>query len=49
MEWLRLAGPREVLWSNPLLKQGYLELVAQDHDQMASEYLQGWRLYSLSK
>ena len=27
----------------PLLKQGHLEPVAQDHVQMAFEYLQRWR------
>ena len=30
-----------------LLKQGRLELVAQDHVQKAFECLQGWRLHSL--
>ena len=30
-----------------LLKQGHLELVAQDHVQMAFKYLQVWRLDSL--
>ena len=34
----RSSGP------NPLLKQGHLEPVAQDHVQMAFEYLQGWIL-----
>ena len=33
------------LWRSPcptpLLKQGHLDLVAQDHVQMVSEYLQG--------
>ena len=33
---------------NPLLKQGHLELVAQDHVQTVFEYLQGWRLHNLS-
>ena len=37
----RSSGP------TPLLKQGHLELAAQDHVQMASEYLQGWRLHPL--
>jgi len=32
----------------PLLKQGHLEPVAQDHLQMAFEYPQGWRLHRLS-
>lgn len=31
-----------------LLKQGHLEPVAQDHVQMAFEYLQGWRLDNFS-
>jgi len=31
-----------------LLKQGHLELVAQDHVHTAFEYLQGWRLHRLS-
>jgi len=34
---------------NPLLKQGHLELVAQVHVQMASGYLQGWKLHNLSR
>jgi len=29
-----------------LLKQGHLGTAAQDHAQMASEYLQGWPLHS---
>lgn len=29
-----------------LLKQGYLEMVAQDHNQTALEYLQGGKLPS---
>jgi len=40
------------LWKSPdptpLLKQGHLELDAQGCVQTASEYLQGWRLLSLS-
>jgi len=40
------------LWTSsgpiPLLKQGHLEPVARDHVQVAFEYLQGWRLHSLS-
>ena len=32
----------------PLLKQGHLQPVDQDRVQTACEYLQGWRLYSLS-
>ena len=32
----------------PLLKQGHLELVAQDHVQMVFEYLQGGRLHNPS-
>lgn len=31
----------------PELKQGQLELVAQDHVPMAFEFLQGWRLHNL--
>jgi len=38
----RSSGP------NPLLKQGHLELVAQDHPQMDFEYLQAWRIHNLS-
>lgn len=34
--------------SNLLLKQGPLETVAQDHVQMAVEYVHGWRLHNLS-
>ena len=33
----------------PLLKQGHLQLVVQDHVQMDVEYLQGWRLHNLSE
>ena len=29
-------------------KQDHLEQVSQDHVQMTSEYLQGWRHHSLS-
>ena len=36
------------LGPTPLLKKGYLKLVAQDHVQMSFEYLQGWRLRNLS-
>jgi len=32
----------------PLLKQGHLELVAQDHVQVAFDCLQEWRLHNLS-
>ena len=44
-EWLRVAG-----MSGPtlLLKQSHVDLVSQDHVQMAFEYLYGWRLYYLS-
>ena len=31
-----------------LLKQGHLKKAAQDHVQIAFEYLQGWRLHNLS-
>lgn len=41
-EWLRLGGPLEVS-----LRQGYLEPVAQDYTQMASECLQRWRVRNL--
>lgn len=41
-EWLRLGGPLEVS-----LRQGYLEPVAQDYIQMASECLQRWRVRNL--
>ena len=34
--------------SNPLLKQGHLGPVVQEHVQMAFEYLQGGRLHNLS-
>lgn len=45
----RLATVCRDLWrssspDHPLLKQGHLKLDAQDHDQMASEYPQGWKL-----
>jgi len=36
----RSSGP------STLLKQGHLEPVAQDHIQMAFEYLQGWKLHN---
>lgn len=41
-EWLRLGRPLEVF-----LRQGYLEPIAQDYIQMASECLQGWRVQNL--
>lgn len=34
--------------SNPLLKQGQLEQVAQDHIQMGFECLHWWRMHNLS-
>ena len=37
----RSSGP------SPLLKQGHLQPAAQDHVQVAFEYLQGWRIHSL--
>lgn len=40
---LRSSGP------NTLLKQGHLEMVAQDRVQMASEDLQGLRLHNTSE
>lgn len=33
--------------SAPLLKQGHLDQVAQDHVQAAFEHLQAWRLHNL--
>jgi len=33
---------------SPLLKQGQLQPIAQDHLQVAFGYLQGWRLHHLS-
>lgn len=42
---------REASWSSrpiPMLKQGHLEQVAQDHGRAAFEYLQRWRPHSLS-
>ena len=48
----RLAEVGRDVWRSsgltPLLKQGHLEMVAQDHAQMAFEYLQGWRLHNLT-
>lgn len=38
----RSSGP------TPFIKQGHLELVSQDHVQMAVEYLQGGRFHHLS-
>lgn len=38
----------EVSLFNPLLKQGRLLLIPQDHDQKATEYFQGLRLHNLS-
>lgn len=43
MEWFRFRSS----CSLPLLKQGHLEPVAQDHVQMAFEYLQG--LHNLTR
>lgn len=37
-------GPPKIIWPNPLLN---LDPVAQDHVQMAVEYLQGGRLHNL--
>lgn len=34
--------------SNPLLKEGQLEQVAQDHIQMDFEWLHWWRMHKLS-
>ena len=48
----RLVEVGKDLWRSsgptPLLEQGHLELVAQDHIQMAFEYLQGGRLPTTS-
>lgn len=38
----------QAIWSNPLLKQGQPEWVAQEHTHVAFEDLQGARLYHLS-
>ncbi|RMC03182.1 hypothetical protein DUI87_20376 [Hirundo rustica rustica] len=35
------------VWFKPMLKQDHLELTAEDHVQMASEYLEGGKLYNL--
>jgi len=35
-------------YPNPQLKQGHLGAVAQDHVQVAFEYLQRWRLHNPS-
>lgn len=45
---LRLEASLEVTWSSPLLKQGHLNPVAQDDNQRALEYRQGWRIQKLS-
>jgi len=48
-DWLRLEGTSGChLVQPPLLKQGHLEPVVQDHVQTAFEYVQRWRLYNLS-
>ena len=49
-KWLRLTGTSggRLVYHLPLLKQGLLQLVAQEHVQMAFEHLQGWRLHNLS-
>jgi len=48
----RMAEAGRDLWRSfcptPLLKQGHLELVAQDNVRMAFEYLQGGRLFGQS-
>lgn len=41
-------GPLGVIRSNSMLKQGYLEHIAQDHVQEAFDDLQGERLHHLS-
>ena len=48
--WLRLEEISGGHWVQPanLLKQGHLELVAQDHVQVTFGYCQGWRLHNLS-
>jgi len=46
----RMVEVERDLWRSsgptPLLKQGDLELAAQDHDQTASKHLQGGRLHN---
>lgn len=39
--------PKEIIWSNPMLKQSCLELIAQDPIEMAFECLQVCRLSNL--
>lgn len=41
-------GPLGAMWSKPLLKQGHLEPVAQDHVHKAFEYLQGRKFHNIS-
>lgn len=38
-------GPLGMIWSKPLLKQGHIELAAQD--PVSFEYVQQWRLHYL--
>lgn len=49
IDCLRLAGTSGGPLTQPtLFKLGYLELVAQDHIQMAFEYPQWWRVHNIS-
>jgi len=50
-EWVMLEGTSEdhlVHHHLPCSKQGQLLQVAQDHDQLGFDCLQGWRLHNLS-
>lgn len=38
-----------IIWPTPLIEQAYLAPVTQDHVQLGFEYLQGWRVHSLSR
>lgn len=46
-ELLKLAGTTGSPGPPPLLKQGHLQLVSQDHVQPAFEYYQGWTCHNL--
>lgn len=46
--WLRLDTTSGDHCSNPLLEQGCLQAVAQDHVLADFEYPQGWRVHNLS-
>jgi len=47
-ELQRLEGSLDVSSPTPLPKQGQVDQVAQGHVPLGFEYLQGWRLHSLS-